>query len=428
MSALTWQYKPKNKTNKQDHALPKPKLSAVRSPVIQAKLTVGQPNDIYEQEADRLADRVMRMTDESLVQRQSGCPECQEEEGFIQRQSLDDEEEMLQAKSASSQTPQVTPPVESGINSLKGSGHPLPESTRAFFEPRFGTDFSHVRVHTGNTAAQTAQSINAKAYTTGNNIAFNRGQYAPESEPGKRLLAHELTHVVQQKGMTSSSNCIYCDNGEATPPGICGPDITQVIITHLNNVVSQEQGDLSWIWMLGGDELRGYARSNGTKIRNAADSVSGCPIQNDCRGSYTIGGQCISGRHIDHILIMSYIELSYGAIVARSAGQYQESFWLGFFAEGSYFEGSSEAVANADLTFNEIAICLSEHMAHADESDEDITDILTREEIQECFEEADMSVIGNKSSSTGSISYADCTPCSIPAPMPGDLEHPPIDI
>lgn len=211
MSALTLQYKPKNKTLGEDHALSKSKRLATRPLAIQAKLTIGQPNDIYEQEADRLADKIMRMTDESLVQRRTGCMECQEEEGFIQskplfaqispivhRQSLDDEEEMFQAKSASSQKPQVTPAVESGINSLKGGGQPLSQSTRAFFEPRFGTDFSHVRVHTGENAAQTAQAINAKAYTTGNNIVFNQGYYAPESTPGKHLLAHELTHVVQQ--------------------------------------------------------------------------------------------------------------------------------------------------------------------------------------------------------------------------------------
>jgi Domain of unknown function (DUF4157) len=200
MSALAWQYKSKNKTHREDHVPSKLKPSR-RTPAIQAKLTVGQPNDIYEQEADRLADRVMRMTEGSLVspdtgslvngdsssvQRKAGCPGCPEEA------------EMLQAKSASSNTPAVTPGIESSINSLKGGGQPLSQSTRAFFEPRFGIDFSQVRVHTGDRAAQTAQSIQAKAFTTGNNILFNSGQYSPESSSGKLLLAHELTHVVQQ--------------------------------------------------------------------------------------------------------------------------------------------------------------------------------------------------------------------------------------
>jgi hypothetical protein len=83
---------------------------------------------------------------------------------------------------------------------MKGRGSPLPASTRAFFEPRFGASFSHVRVHTDTRAARSAGSINAKAFTVGGDIAFAAGQYAPETGDGKQLLAHELTHVVQQKG------------------------------------------------------------------------------------------------------------------------------------------------------------------------------------------------------------------------------------
>ncbi|MGZ3766628.1 MAG: eCIS core domain-containing protein, partial [Mucilaginibacter sp.] len=82
---------------------------------------------------------------------------------------------------------------------LGASGNPIPKSNRQFFESRFGYDFSNVRVHTDAGAAKSAQSINAFAYTTGNNIIFNNGQYSPESESGKRLMAHELTHVVQQR-------------------------------------------------------------------------------------------------------------------------------------------------------------------------------------------------------------------------------------
>jgi hypothetical protein len=80
------------------------------------------------------------------------------------------------------------------------SGQALPESARNFFEPRFGQDFSAVRVHYGEEAAHSAESINARAYTIGKDIVFNDGQYAPEAPTGKKLLAHELTHVVQQKG------------------------------------------------------------------------------------------------------------------------------------------------------------------------------------------------------------------------------------
>jgi hypothetical protein len=162
----------------------------------QSKLSVNQPNDVYEQEADSMADRVMRMTDpgnenaffkpaQIIIQRK--CQHCEEEE-------------KVQRKERSGAAAQGSHELDSYISSLGSSGQALPESSRQFFEPRFGQDFSNVRLHTDSVAAKSAQSINALAYTTGNNIVFNSGQYAPESDSGKKLMAHELTHVVQQKG------------------------------------------------------------------------------------------------------------------------------------------------------------------------------------------------------------------------------------
>ena len=220
--------------------------SILHSTGAQAKLTIGQPNDIYEQEADSIADQVMSMPDQKLqrqpeleeeeeplqtksladqitpfVQRQEEPPEEEEEEpvqakfedgGIIQRmcpaceeetaqrQPMAEEDEELQAKEKPGQTPQVGSGVESRINSLKGGGQPLDSATRSFFEPRFGHNFSGVRVHHGGQAADISRSINARAFTLGNNVVFGSGEYAPRSSAGKRLLGHELTHVVQQLG------------------------------------------------------------------------------------------------------------------------------------------------------------------------------------------------------------------------------------
>ena len=91
----------------------------------------------------------------------------------------------MQPKGVDSATPSVTPSVAANIHSLSHGGSPLPQTTRAFFEPRFGADFSQVRVHTDSRAAETANSINAKAFTVGPNIAFGAGQYAPESREGQ---------------------------------------------------------------------------------------------------------------------------------------------------------------------------------------------------------------------------------------------------
>jgi hypothetical protein len=148
--------------------------------VLQPKLKIGEPGDKYELEADTMADQVMRMPD-------SVCPSCMEKK-----------EELIQPKGENSATAEVSPGIESGINLLKGGGQTLPESVRNYFEPRFGYDFSGVRVHTGVEANETAKSINARAFTLGKDIVFSGGQYAQETTQGQKLLAHELVHIIQQ--------------------------------------------------------------------------------------------------------------------------------------------------------------------------------------------------------------------------------------
>jgi len=112
------------------------------------------------------------------------------------------EEEQLSRKEAGSDSMSVAPPIVN--DALSSSGKSLDNETRSYMEPRFNYDFSQVRVHDNNLAAKSATAINALAYTSGNNIVFNSGQYDTGSDSGKRLLAHELTHVVQQNG--SSGN------------------------------------------------------------------------------------------------------------------------------------------------------------------------------------------------------------------------------
>lgn len=117
---------------------------------------------------------------------------------MVQRQAEEEEEEIIQTKEASGCAPEVGPGIESRINEIKCGGRPLPASVRVFFEPRFGYNFSQVRVHTDLRAAESARAINARAFTRGQDVVFGAGQYSPESNEGKSLLAHELTHVLQQ--------------------------------------------------------------------------------------------------------------------------------------------------------------------------------------------------------------------------------------
>jgi hypothetical protein len=212
------------------------------STFIQTKLAVGPANDAYEQEADRVADQVMAMPDTAqrqeeeelqmkpdFLQRQEEAEEeeevlqpkredilqRQEEEeeelqakpDFLQRQEeAEEEEEMLQPKRDVIQRKgmdggfDVGGDLEDNIRSAKGGGHSLPDTTRDFFESRFDRDFSSVRVHSDSQSDSVNRSIQAKAFTSGQDIFFKSGEYDPGNSGGQRLLAHELTHVVQQNG------------------------------------------------------------------------------------------------------------------------------------------------------------------------------------------------------------------------------------
>ncbi len=183
------------------------RMTPVPQPVLQTKLTVNKPGDSYEQEADRVADQVMRMPDPAApVAASSASPALQRKcacEG-TGNPCTDCEEEAergnkLHRRANATNTdaaPAVAPPIVHEL--LHSPGQPLEASTRAFFEPRFGRDFSHVRVHTGSLAADSARSVNALAYTVNHSVAFGAGSYAPHTVEGRRLLAHELAHVVQQ--------------------------------------------------------------------------------------------------------------------------------------------------------------------------------------------------------------------------------------
>ncbi|NJO00823.1 MAG: DUF4157 domain-containing protein [Bacteroidia bacterium] len=199
-----------------------PFLEALRptdSSPIQTKRTIGQPNDPYEQEADRIAEQVVSTS--HPVQRK--CAACEQEEkiqpktlasqitplrsSFAQRKcAACAAEEKLQGKfvQMKGEAGTASSQLESQINASKGGGSPMGADTQSFMSDRFGADFSEVRVHTGSESVQMNQALGAKAFTVGNDIHFNEGAYNPGSTEGKKLLAHELAHSVQQNKMSSS--------------------------------------------------------------------------------------------------------------------------------------------------------------------------------------------------------------------------------
>jgi outer membrane protein OmpA-like peptidoglycan-associated protein len=182
---------------------------------VQAKLAVNEPGDRYEQEADRVADAVMkspqpdqalrgaspisRMPPASAVQRL--CAQCEDErQKRTTASTATPTLGAVQRKRSEAAAPEVNASLSARIGTLRGAGHSLPTATRAFFESRFSADFSQVRVHTDAGAQSAARSLGAKAFTVGRDIGFGAGNYAPESREGQFLLAHELTHVMQQSG------------------------------------------------------------------------------------------------------------------------------------------------------------------------------------------------------------------------------------
>ena len=199
----------------------------LRTGAMQVKLTVNTPGDKYEQEADRVADQVRRMAsaaagDPPRIQRACTSSNRELETQTLQRMCAGCEEEELQRKEHGG-AQDLSTDVESQVRALQGSGEQLPTHVREFFEPRFGRDFSDVRVHTNGAAAQAAHAVNALAYTSGREIVFGQGQYAPETDSGRRLLAHELTHVVQQDAMGSRGLQRLCGPAEigTAPPSDC---------------------------------------------------------------------------------------------------------------------------------------------------------------------------------------------------------------
>jgi hypothetical protein len=234
------------------------------APAIQTKLTLGPAHDKYEQEADRTAKQVMRSLDApaeqadaapdetlaakpfdtslaalqangmarvareysaSLAQRrQSGKGTLQAKplaDGIsrIQREELTDEDE-LQAKPLHGLGGgEVDPGVAATIGSAKGGGRPLHDGVRASMERGFGADFSGVRVHTGGQADALNRSLNARAFTTGSDIFFGKGQYNPGSRGGQELIAHELTHTVQQGGGAQGQPAVQRFSDADVQPG-----------------------------------------------------------------------------------------------------------------------------------------------------------------------------------------------------------------
>jgi hypothetical protein len=181
---------------------------------VQTKLTMGEPGDLYEREADEIASRVVRHQ-ERMSQSPAILPSVSPDpimvQPMLQRQisSFPEEEEMLQARGTG--IADITSSLEERITVKAGMGQPLAKSVQQKMESSFNTSFDGVRIHTDTEAAQMNQSLHAEAFTYGNDIYFGASRFDPSSKSGSELLAHELTHTLQQSGI--QRRAIQCRGG-----------------------------------------------------------------------------------------------------------------------------------------------------------------------------------------------------------------------
>jgi hypothetical protein len=177
------------------HDFSQVQIHAPTPETMQTKLAINQPGDACEQEADRVAEQVMQMVAPELPETPPGYQHAQLGANDLPTRNVASKPSLNEATSTPSRVDELLSTNE---------GQPLDDSTRAFMEPRFGHDFSRIRIHTDQRATDSTRSVNALAYTVGQHVVFGDRQYAPETNQGKKLLAHELTHVVQQSRIGAS--------------------------------------------------------------------------------------------------------------------------------------------------------------------------------------------------------------------------------
>lgn len=244
----------------------------------QPKLTIGAPDDPYEREADAMADRIVNADPSPTFFNPSPGGDLQTKPAFESPSVLDQEtldagagtdppvqrreEEELQTKSDAPAAASAN--FTSQLSSSKGQGAPLPDPTRRKMESGFGTDFSGVRIHDGPRAEQMNRQIGARAFTHGNDIYFNRGQYAPGAREGDRLLAHELTHTIQQgavvhpklmNGLANTAPDIQADFLRDLIDGIV--DILDTLGVSISEIVDHIPGYTLFSYVMEYDFIRG---------------------------------------------------------------------------------------------------------------------------------------------------------------------------
>lgn len=280
---------------------------------MQPKLAVGRRDDPLEREADRTADQVMSLRGgrpsitAAAPQVSRACAGCEEKEAGT-----------LQAKPATAPGPAHAhaPAVVNQV--LASPGRPLDAGTRSFMERRFGQGFQDVRIHTDARAAQSASAVEALAYTVGPNVVFGAGQYDPESPRGRRLLAHELTHVAQQKSAPQAQLLQRFDVVEVGKIAPTFPDILAQIKKLIDDATTN--GVLDWDFLVeisgGSSAMRKIKKTMHDKVKSI-DPEATIPSRLFKRYIFTCRCGLIDMRHFLQLLYIS----QFSAGVSQSEGR-----------------------------------------------------------------------------------------------------------
>jgi hypothetical protein len=364
--------------------------NSVKTKFIQPKLKIGQPGDKYEQEADLLANRVMSSSqndslsmqtqtigeDEENIQMQPieeeeelqmKCDNCTTDNNIQMQPVEEEEEELIQPKSIKASESAVAPSNIFGeINKSKGSGATMDEKTRSFMNKRFGANFNHVNIHTNESAVRLNKQLNAKAFTVGNDIFFNRGKYNPTSQEGKRLLAHELTHTIQQgatiqpmiqkegeegesEGSSSSSNPLAdlvsgLVRDQLSNSGMRG---------HLSSLGTALQGLATESTSTGGDQPRSAGeRLASLGVSRAFETTSAAILRDPTFAALRQRIIEIVGSS-DEVALVTALAAGFAAVLAdiSVSHTYSRDIGAGFSAGGSFDFGSIQS-----LQFNNLQL------------------------------------------------------------------------
>ncbi|MDR4480903.1 MAG: DUF4157 domain-containing protein [Nitrospira sp.] len=305
---------------------------------LQKKWQIGAPDDEYEQEADRVADQVMRMPDTSVhheARSSSSMPLVQRTVGA--------------GRAGVGAAPAIVHDV------LSSPGQPLDQSVRNFFEPRFAHDFGRVRIHADTQSGESARAIDALAYTSGRAIVFAAGHYAPHTSSGRRLLAHELAHTLQQGGLQTSSRLQrQCATGSACAGPIPGDPGRFNASEHMDEEPDRSEReresreDPAAVTRSGHGRRAVHLESLAAAERMDLSGVYGIFVDLDMSpGSGATSGQCrslegmvprFSGpRHARCVFVPDELEVSAGEAMATPApdavGGYPRRDWVQWIRE-----------------------------------------------------------------------------------------------